>query len=57
MAFSAKKEESSFLVIKSLQHPARIYDTKYAERVGQSIRDAAMALEPWQPATLVNSGR
>ena len=41
MAFSAKKEGSSFFVIKSLQHPARIYDTEYAIRVGQSIRDAA----------------
>jgi hypothetical protein len=41
MAFRTKKEESSFLVIKSLQHPARIYDSKYARRVGQAIRDAA----------------
>jgi hypothetical protein len=41
MAFSAKKEESSFLVIKSLQHPARIFDAEYARRVGQSIREAA----------------
>jgi hypothetical protein len=41
MAFSAKKEGSSFVVIKSLQHPARIYDPEYAKRVGQSIRDAA----------------
>jgi len=41
MTFSAKKEERSFLVIKSLQHPARIYDKKYAIRVGQSMRDVA----------------
>ena len=41
MAFKAKKEESSFLVIKSLQHPARIFDVEYARRVGQSIREAA----------------
>ena len=41
MAFSAKRDENSFLVIKSLQHPARIFDSDYATRVGQSIRDAA----------------
>lgn len=41
MAFSAKKDESSFLVIKSLQHPARIFNREYARRVGQSIREAA----------------
>jgi hypothetical protein len=41
MAFSATKDENSFLVVKSLQHPARIFDTEYAKRVGQSIRDAA----------------
>jgi hypothetical protein len=41
MAFSAKKDESSFLVIKSLQHPARIFNREYARRVGQSISEAA----------------
>jgi hypothetical protein len=41
MAFIAKKEKGSFLVIKLLQHPARIYDSEYAKRVGLSIRDAA----------------
>jgi hypothetical protein len=44
MAFDAKKEERSFLVIKSLQHPARIYNKEYAQRVGQAIRDAAMQI-------------
>ncbi|MBN2391827.1 MAG: hypothetical protein JXR84_13960 [Anaerolineae bacterium] len=41
MAFSAKKEGSTFVVIKSLQHPARIYDVEYAKRIGQTIREAA----------------
>lgn len=41
MAFRAKREENTFLVIKSLQHPARIYDAEYARRIGQSIRTAA----------------
>lgn len=41
MAFRAKREENTFLVIKSLQHPARIYDAEYARRIGQSIRNAA----------------
>ena len=41
MAFSAQKKESAFLVIKSLQHPARIYDIEYASRIGQAIREAA----------------
>ena len=30
MAFGANKEDRSFLIIKSLQHPARIYDIEYA---------------------------
>jgi hypothetical protein len=41
MAFGAEKENVSFLVIKSPQHPARIYDNEYAKRVGLSIRMAA----------------
>jgi hypothetical protein len=41
MAFRAKKEQRSFLVIKSPQHPARIYDVEYAERIGKAIRRAA----------------
>lgn len=40
MAFTAKKEEKSFIVIKSWQHPARVYDVGYAERLGKSIRFA-----------------
>ena len=40
-AYTARKNENSFLVVKSLQHPARIFDIEYARRVGQSIRDAA----------------
>ena len=41
MAFQAKKEDNAFLVIKSLQHPARIYDSEYARRIGQAIRSVA----------------
>ena len=41
MAFTAKKKEATFLVIKSLQHPARIYDSEYARRIGHAIRNAA----------------
>jgi hypothetical protein len=41
MAFRAEKNNSSVLVIKSLQHPARIYDAEYARRIGQTIRIAA----------------
>jgi hypothetical protein len=45
MAFQAKKEDTAFLVIKSLQHPARIYDSEYARRIGQAIRSAAEQIE------------
>ncbi|MEN8173126.1 MAG: hypothetical protein ABFS03_09635 [Chloroflexota bacterium] len=38
MAFMAINEKRSFLVIKSLQHPARIYDDEYASRIGQAIK-------------------
>lgn len=38
LAFAAKKMDRSFLVIKSLQHPARIFNIDYAKRVGQAIR-------------------
>ena len=41
MAFKAKKENKSFVVVKSLQHPARIYDVEYAMRVGKAIKLAA----------------
>ena len=38
-SFTTNKIERSFLVIKSLQHPARIYDKEYAIRIGKTIRD------------------
>jgi hypothetical protein len=45
MAFSAQKKECAFLVIKSLQHPARVYDAEYARRIGQAIREAAIQIQ------------
>ncbi len=41
MAFGAKKKDRIFLVIKSLQHPARIFEREYAKRIGRAIRNAA----------------
>ena len=41
MAFRAEKKASSFLVIKSLQHPARVYDAEYARRIGRAIKIAS----------------
>jgi hypothetical protein len=41
MAFKAEKDSNSFLVIKSLQHPARIFNAEYAQRIGQTIRTVA----------------
>lgn len=41
IAFKAIKGEYSFLVIKSLQHPARIFDPDYARRIGEAIRKIA----------------
>ena len=52
MAFSAQKEERAFVVIKSLQHPARIYDAEYAKRIGWAIREAAMCMEEGKPVNL-----
>jgi len=40
-AFKAEKEEKQFLVIKSMQHPARVYEEEYGARVGNAIRTAA----------------
>ena len=45
MAFKAEKAGISLLVIKSLQHPARIFDIQYAQRIGQTIR--AVAEQIW----------
>jgi len=50
MAFTAKKMDRSFLVIKSLQHPARIFNIDYAKRVGQAIRIAAKQI--WSGGTV-----
>jgi hypothetical protein len=41
MAFESRRKDISFPVIKSLQHPARIYNEEYASRVGHAIRNAA----------------
>ena len=40
-AIKATKDDISFLVINSFQHPARIYDDQYALRIGKAIRLAA----------------
>lgn len=39
-AFIAEKDKFSFSVIKSFQHPARVFDEDYANRVGQGIHEA-----------------
>jgi hypothetical protein len=36
--FFAKRNGMEIVVIKSLQHPARIYEVEYAKRIGQAIR-------------------
>ena len=41
LAFKATKDDLSYLVIKSFQHPARIFDDQYALRIGQAIKLAA----------------
>ena len=37
-AVRATKDDLSFLVINSFQHPARIFDEEYAVRIGKAIR-------------------
>ena len=44
MAFWAKKEGKKFFVIKSLQHPARIFKNDYATRIGEALRSAVKTL-------------
>lgn len=46
MAYKAEKFNQQFLVIKSLQHPARIFEIEYAFRVGKALRLAADQI--WQ---------
>ena len=41
LAFNATKDDLTFLVIHSFQHPARIYDDEYASRIGRAINLAA----------------
>lgn len=38
MAYKAEKGEKSFIIIKTMQHPARVFTKEYARRIGQSIR-------------------
>jgi hypothetical protein len=45
LAFIAKSGRNSIMVIKSWQHPARIYDSAYAKRIGEGIRLAAKQME------------
>ena len=52
MAFRARKNEQSFGVIKSFQHPARIYEPEYAERIGKAIRIAANQISSDVPVSL-----
>lgn len=45
MAYKAIKGRQSIIVIKSLQHPARIYNPDYAKRIGEAIRIAAKLID------------
>jgi hypothetical protein len=45
LAFKAKSGRNSIMVIKSWQHPARIYNSAYAERIGEAIRLTAVQME------------
>jgi len=40
MVFIAEKNSKKMIVIKSLQHPARIFQREYAVRIGKAIKDA-----------------
>lgn len=41
-AFKATKDGITYVVVKSWQHPARIFDNDYAVRIGEAIRSAAI---------------
>ena len=43
-AVTAKKDDQSFLMINSFQHPARIFDEDYALRIGKAIRLTAVQI-------------
>jgi hypothetical protein len=44
MAFKAEKKGKSLLVIKLLQHPARIFNVEYARRVGKALHLASQQI-------------
>jgi hypothetical protein len=54
MAFKAIKDSNTIIVIKSWQHPARIFNSDYAERIGKSIRSAAEQMEKDQVVNISN---
>ncbi len=43
-AFKAIKGDTTYVIVKSWQHPARIFDNDYAVRIGEAIRSAAIQM-------------
>ena len=52
MAFIARKDDNEMIIIKSLQHPARIYDAAYATRIGETIREATTSISENNPVSI-----
>ena len=52
-AFKANKDNLSFLVINSFQHPSHIYNKEYATRIGKAIRLAADQIWNNKPVRLI----
>jgi hypothetical protein len=51
-AFRAERGDHSLVVIRSMQHPAHIYDADYASRCGRAIRIAANQISANEPVNV-----
>lgn len=52
-AFKAKSRDShEFVVIKALQHPARMFNAEYAKRCGHALREAANQIAASDPVNV-----
>jgi hypothetical protein len=45
MALKAKNSDQTIIVIKSFQHPSKIFESSYAQRIGEAIRLAGEQME------------
>ena len=55
-AFKARSPSGhDFVVMKALQHPARMFDADYAKRCGEALREAAMQIAADRPVNVIKA--